>query len=138
MATLGSYWTKYSIELVFWVTGLELVGPRLTLRWGPDARGVGALSFGCSSVCATADLNPRAALGDKGYDFKSNRDAARQRGICPAIPYRSNTKDMPTFFPRTLYKARARIEQAVSKLKRFKRIALRCEKTAQNYGSFVA
>ena len=61
-----------------------------------------------------------------------------QRGICPAIPYRSNTKDMPPFFPKTLYKARARIEQAVGKLKRFKRIALRCEKTAQNYGSFVA
>ena len=38
----------------------------------------------------------------------------------------------------TLYKARARVEQAVGKLKRFKRIALRCEKTAQNYGSFVA
>jgi transposase len=51
---------------------------------------------------------------------------------------RSNTKDMPAFFPKTLYKARARIEQAVGKLKRFKRIALRCEKTAQNYGSFVA
>ena len=84
------------------------------------------------------DLNPRAALGDKGYDSKSNRDAARQRGICPAIPYRSNTKDMPAFFPKTLYKARARIEQAVGKLKRFERIALRCEKTAQNYGSFVA
>ena len=29
------------------------------------------------------------------------------------------------------------IEQAVGKLKRFKRIAL-CEKTARNYGSFVA
>ena len=84
------------------------------------------------------DLNPRAALGDKGYDSKSNRDAARQRGICPAIPYRSNTKDVPAFFPKTLYKARARVEQAVGKLKRFKRIALRCEKTAQNYGSFVA
>ena len=39
---------------------------------------------------------------------------------------------------KTLYKARARIEQAVGKLKRFKLIALRCEKTAQNYGSFVA
>ena len=84
------------------------------------------------------DINPRAALGDKGYDSKSNREAARQRGICPAIPYRSNTKDIPAFFPKTLYKARARIEQAVGKLKRFKRIALRCEKTAQNYGSFVA
>ena len=30
------------------------------------------------------------------------------------------------------------LEQAVGKLKRFKPIALRCEKTAQNYGSFVA
>ena len=45
---------------------------------------------------------------------------------------------MPAFFPKTLYKARARVEQAVGKLKRSKRIALRCEKTAQNYGSFVA
>ena len=44
-----------------------------------------------------------------------------------------------TFFPKTLYKARARIEQAVGKLKRFKRIALLdARKTAQNYGSFVA
>ena len=41
------------------------------------------------------DLNPRAALGDKGHDSKSNRDAARQRGICPAIPYRSNTRICP-------------------------------------------
>ena len=90
----------------------------------------------------------RSRRGDKGrndrkflealHNSKSNRDAARRRGICPAIPYRSNTKDMPAFFPKTLYKARARIEQAVGKLKRFKRIALRCEKTAQNYGSFIA
>src|SRR2546423_3276154 len=29
-------------------------------------------------------------------------------------------------------------EQAVGKLKRFERSALRCEKTAQNHGSFVA
>ena len=83
-------------------------------------------------------INPRAALDDKGYDSKSNREAAHRRGICPAIPYRSNTKDIPAFFPKVLYKGRARIEQAVGKLKRFKRIALRCEKTAQNYGSFVA
>jgi transposase len=84
------------------------------------------------------DIKPRAALGDKGYDSKSNRDAARQRGICPAIPYRSNVKSKSAFFPKVLYKGRARIEQTVGKLKRFKRIALRCEKTAQNYGSFVA
>lgn len=54
------------------------------------------------------------------------------------IPYRPNTKDVPVFVSNVLYKGRVRIEQAVGKLKRFKRIALRCEKIARNYGSFVA
>ena len=84
------------------------------------------------------DIAPRAAITDKGYDAKANRDCARKRGICPVIPYKSNAIDRPAFFPKILYQARARIEQAVGKLKRFKRIALRCEKTAQNYASFVA
>jgi transposase len=84
------------------------------------------------------DITPRAVLGDKGYDAKANREAARRRGICPAIPYRENAAAKPAFFPKILYKGRARIEQAVGKLKRFKRIALRCEKTAQNFAAFVA
>jgi transposase len=84
------------------------------------------------------DIAPRAAITDKGYDSKANRAAARKRGVCPVIPYKSNATDRPAFFAKILYKARARIEQAVGKLKRFKRVALRCEKTALNYGSFVA
>ena len=80
------------------------------------------------------DIAPRAAITDKGYDAKANRDGARRRGIYPVIPFKF---DKPVF-PKILYTARARIEQAVGKLKRFKRIALRCEKTARNYGSFVA
>ncbi len=75
---------------------------------------------------------------DKGYDAKANRAAARQRGICPVIPFKSNAKDRPAFFPKALYRARARIEQLVGKLKRFKRVALRCEKDARHYSSFVA
>lgn len=39
---------------------------------------------------------------------------------------------------RRAYLGRARIEQAIGKLKRFKRIALRCEKTRRNFSSFVA
>jgi hypothetical protein len=84
------------------------------------------------------DITPRAVVGDKGYDAKANRSAARERSICPVIPFRSSAKDRPAFFPKALDRARARIEQLVGKLKRFKRVALRCEKTAQNYGSFVA
>ena len=53
-------------------------------------------------------------------------------------PNRSNTIDKPKFFAKVLYKARARIEQMMGKIKRFKRIALRCEKTARNYASFLA
>jgi transposase len=84
------------------------------------------------------DITPRAAVGDKGYDSKGNRVAARERGICPVIPFKSSAQNRPAFFPKALYRARARIEQLVGKLKRFKRIALRCEKTNKNFGSFVA
>ncbi|RDI50393.1 DDE family transposase [Microvirga subterranea] len=77
-------------------------------------------------------------MGDKGYDSKANRQAARARGICPAIPYRITTKEKPKFFAKALCRGRARIEQTMGKLKRFKRVALRCEKTDENYGSFVA
>jgi transposase len=84
------------------------------------------------------DITPRAAVGDKGYDAKANRQAARSRGICPAIPYRTTIKEKPKFFPKALYRGRARIEQTMGKLKRFKRVALRCEKTDANFGSFVA
>ena len=66
-----------------------------------------------------------------------NRKFARKRGSLTVIPYRKNIKNRPKRFTRALYRARARAEQAVGKLKRFKRIALRCEKTA-NFSSFVA
>jgi len=84
------------------------------------------------------DIQPRAVICDKGYASKANRDAARVRGIAPVIPHKANEKDKPAFFARTLYKARARIEQGVGRLKRFKRVALRCEKTAQNFRSIIS
>jgi transposase len=84
------------------------------------------------------DITPRAAIADKGYSSKANRAAARTRGIAPVIPYKANEKNQPTFFAKTLYKARGRIEQGFGKLKRFKRVALRCEKTAENFRSIVS
>jgi transposase len=83
-------------------------------------------------------VKPRAVVADKGYDSKANREAARLRGVLPVIPYRSCNKDIPKTFGKKLYRGRARIEQAIGKLKRVKRIALRCEKTKRNFGSFVA
>ena len=84
------------------------------------------------------DIQPRAVICDKGYASKANRDAARARGIAPVIPHKANEKNKPAFFARILYKARARIEQGVGRLKRFKRVALRCEKTERNFRSIVS
>jgi len=58
------------------------------------------------------DITPRAALTDKGYDSAKNRPACRER-IVPIIPFRWSARNKPKFFPKSLYKTRARIEQAM-------------------------
>lgn len=78
------------------------------------------------------------AITDKGYDSKANRSAARKRGITPIIPRRVNSSERGRFFPKKLYKLRARVEQAIGKLKRFKRVALRCDKTIVSYSAFIS
>jgi hypothetical protein len=60
-----------------------------------------------------------------------NAEYARQSHIDPT------PKTFPPSFRKFSTKL-ALVSSTVGKLKRFKRIALRCEKTAQNYGSFVA
>lgn len=84
------------------------------------------------------DMCPRIAMTDKGYDSASNRAAARTRGITPVIPRRENSKQRGRFFPKRLYKLRARVEQTIGKLKRFKRVAMRCEKTDISYSAIVS
>lgn len=84
------------------------------------------------------DIRPRVAVSDKGYDSEANRDAARARGITPVIPRRENSKHRGRFFPKRRYKLRARVEPTIGKLKRFKRIAMRCEKTAASYSAIIS
>jgi transposase len=84
------------------------------------------------------DVTPRGVITDKDNDAATNRAVARSRGIAPVIPYRSNIKDGPKFFPKRPYRLRARVELFIGKLKRFKPVAMRCEKTKQNYAAFIA
>ena len=84
------------------------------------------------------DITPRLAITDKGYDSRRNREAARARGITPVIPRRETSKERGRFFPKKLYKLRARIEQTMGKLKRFKRIALRCDKTVASFTALTS
>ncbi len=68
----------------------------------------------------------------------ANRALARSLGIAPVIPHRDNEKDKPAYFAKTLYRARGRIEQGIGILKRFKRVALRCEKPPETSGPLSA
>ncbi|QKV18268.1 transposase [Oricola thermophila] len=68
------------------------------------------------------DVEPRAVVGDKGYASRANRQAARRCGAIAVIPHKPNEKRKPARFANTIYKARARIEQAVGTFRRLKRM----------------
>ncbi|WP_261516788.1 transposase [Chelativorans petroleitrophicus] len=84
------------------------------------------------------DVDPRAAVADKGYASKANRQAARSRGIIPVIPRKANEKGKPGFFAKAIYKGRARIERAVGKLKRFSVSSYDARRRSGNFASIVA
>ena len=75
-------------------------------------------------------------VGDRAYDSDEIREALLDADIVAAIPARSNRKDPPELQPG-LYRERNRVERLVGKLKQFRRVATRYEKTARNYLAVV-
>jgi transposase len=77
-----------------------------------------------------------AAMGDKGYDSKKLVAYIESRGADAVIPPRSNLKDQREF-DRHLYKERNLVERFINRIKQFRRVATRYEKTARNFLAFV-
>jgi transposase len=75
---------------------------------------------------------PQKLLGDKAYDSAELREWLSERGTTPVIPNKCNRKQ-PFSFNKTAYKCRHRIENAICRLKDFRRIATRYDKLARNY-----
>jgi putative transposase len=71
-------------------------------------------------------------LGDKAYDSDELRQWLQHRGTKAVIPNRSNRKRRFSFKKKS-YKGRHRIENAICRLKDFRRIATRYDKLARNY-----
>jgi transposase len=71
-------------------------------------------------------------LADKGYDANVLREAVSNRGAWANIPPKSNRKD-PICFSKYLYKARNLVERFFNKIKHYRRIATRYDKTAENF-----
>ena len=73
-----------------------------------------------------------AFVGDRGYDWKALIDLVHSRGGTAHIPTQRDRK-VQRSVDRDLYRQRNLIERFFNKLKHFRRIATRFDKTAQNF-----
>jgi transposase len=71
-------------------------------------------------------------LGDKAYDSAELRYWLADRGTKAVIPSLSNRKN-PFSFDKRSYKQRHRVENAICRLKDFRRIATRYDRLARNF-----
>jgi putative transposase len=71
-------------------------------------------------------------LGDKAYDGDDLREWLKDRGTRPIIPNKSSRKRRCSF-DKTAYRKRHRVENAICRIKDFRRIATRYDKLARNF-----
>jgi transposase len=77
-----------------------------------------------------------ALLGDKGYDSDDIIAAIEELNIEAVIPSKSNRKEQRQI-DRETYKLRNLIERMFNKLKNWRRVATRYDKTAESFLAFV-
>ena len=83
-----------------------------------------------------SDDRPAVVLADTAYDADHFRDRIEAAGAVAVIPNNpSRASKRP--FDKALYKERHLIECFFSKLKQFRRVATRYEKTARNYLAMI-
>ena len=77
-----------------------------------------------------------AVIADKGYDSETFIAFVRAREAEAVIPSRRNRKEQREI-DENLYKDRNKVERFFNRLKHYRRLATRYEKTACNYLSMV-
>jgi transposase len=83
-----------------------------------------------------AEHEPRYVIADKGYDSDDFVELITQRGSRAVIPARSN-RTTPRRLSRKQYRRRNVVERFVNRIKHYRRIATRYEKTAVNFLGFL-
>ena len=76
-------------------------------------------------------------LADRAFDANWLRENLDNAGIVPVIPPKSNRK-FPPEFDKHSYKWRHLIENFFCKLKEFKRIAMRADKTDRSFAAMIS
>jgi transposase len=81
-------------------------------------------------------LPAAVVIADKGYDARAVVEAIESRGAEAVIPSLRNRK-VQRAYDRDRYKDRNLAERFWHKVKQYRRVATRYEKTAKNYLGFV-
>lgn len=82
------------------------------------------------------DHDPRYLIADKGYDSDEFLTEIRTHGSTPVIPARAG-RTVTRRLLRRQYRRRNHVERFVNRIKHFRRVATRYEKTARNFLGFV-
>ncbi|RFP04026.1 transposase [Komagataeibacter xylinus] len=91
-------------------------------------------TVGVAPLLEPADFG--GILADKAFDVHWIVDSLRAQGACVVIPQRKNRLDRRPF-DKVLFKARHLIENFFCKLKEFKRIAMRSDKTDRSFAAMI-
>lgn len=91
-------------------------------------------TVGVAPLLEPADFG--GLLADKAFDVHWIVDAIRAQGACVVIPQRKTRLDRRPF-DGALFKARHLIENFFRKLKEFKRIAMRSDKTDRSFAAMI-
>jgi len=83
------------------------------------------------------DVVKSYVIADKGYDSIELRSKLIENNCVPVIPPRSNRKEQ-FHYDEHLYKERHAIECLFSKMKHFRRIFSRFDKSIRNFSSFLS
>ena len=83
-----------------------------------------------------AGSDPEVVIADKGYDSNAVVEAIEAKRAEAVIPPRKNRTE-PRPYDRDRYKDRNLAERFWSKVKQYRRVATRYEKTARNFLAFV-
>lgn len=82
------------------------------------------------------DISGAAAIADKGYDCNAFVEQLIKQDCDPNIPSKKNRKS-PRKYDEYLYRERHAIECLIGKIKHFRRIFSRYEKSAKSYLSYL-
>jgi len=96
----------------------------------------GEVSDYTQALSLLENMKAEAVLADKGYDADYITEAVGNMGAIVVIPPKSNRKVL-RHYDKELYKERNHIERMFNKLKHFRRIATRYDKTALSFLSFL-